>query len=196
MDIPDTTPEILTLGRFSISVEGKPVAKSWPDESLKIFFCSLLSPLDLFFTWDRISRSMLCEPATRTTIRRLEESCVRPLKSFLVKELGFNPLVSLAEGVRINRQAIHIDAHEFYSTFLEGISLLSYENAAAAREKFTRADSLYAGTYLPGLTGKIIDHTRNELESLYRAAVMDAFRHTPSHRQDSEKHDFSVSRRI
>jgi len=186
MDIPDTTPEILTLGRFSISVEGKPVAKGWPDESLKIFFCSLLSPLDLFFTWDRISRSMLHEPATRTTIRRLEESCVRPLKSFLIKELGFNPLISGPEGVRIDQQAIHIDALEFYSTFLEGLNLLSYGNAVAAREKFSRADSLYAGTYLPGMTGKIIDHTRNDLESLYRTAVMDAVRDAPSHSRDSQ----------
>lgn len=178
MDIPDTTPEILTLGRFSISIAGKPVAKNWPDESVKILFCSLLSPLDLFFTWDRISRSILCEPATRTTLRQLEESYVRPLKSFLIKELGFNPLISGPEGIRINQQAVHIDALEFYSTFLEGLRLLPFENTAAAHEKFRRANLLYAGEYLPGIAGKIIDHTRNDLESLYRTAVMDEVRHT------------------
>jgi hypothetical protein len=178
MDIPDTTPKILTLGRFSISVQGIPVAINWPDESLKILFCSLLSPLDLFFTWDRISRSLLSEPATRTTRRRLEKCCVRPLKSFLIKELGCNPLISGPEGIRIDRQAIHIDAFEFFSAYIEGIRLLSFENAAAARATFSRADSLYAGTYLPGIAGKIIDHTRIDLESLYRSAVMNGFRHT------------------
>jgi len=176
MDIPDSTPKILTLGSFSISVGGNPVAKNWPDESIKMLFCSLLSPLDLFFTWDRISRSLLGEPATRTSRRRLEELCVRPLKSFLLKELGCNPLISGPEGIRINQQLIQIDALEFYRTFLEGLRLLSFENDAAAHDKFSRANFLYAGEYLPGITGKIIDHTRSDLESLYRAAVMDAVR--------------------
>jgi len=44
MSIPDTTLEIQTLGRFSISAEGKPVATDWPDEMAKVLFCSLLSP--------------------------------------------------------------------------------------------------------------------------------------------------------
>jgi hypothetical protein len=176
MDIPHITPEILTLGRFSISVAGKPVAENWPDESLKIFFCSLLSPLDLFFTWDRISRSLLCEPATRTTMRRLDESYVRPLNRFFIKQLGFSPVISGPEGIRINRQAIHIDALEFYISFLEGLRLLAIENLAAAHEKFGRADLLYAGTYLPGMTAKLIDQTRHDLESMHQTGVMERVR--------------------
>jgi hypothetical protein len=177
MDTPDTTLEILTFGRFSISVNGKPVAKEWPDEAVKVLFCSLLSPLDLFFTWDRICRSMLGEPATRTSKRQLEKSCVQPLNSFLIKELGFNPLIAGAEGIRINRQHINVDALEFYRTFLEGLRLLPLDNDAAAREKFNRANSLYAGSYLPGISGKIIDHTRDDLESLHQTALLSGNRH-------------------
>ena len=176
MDTPDTTPEILTLGRFCISVDGKPVATDWPDESVKVFFCSLLSPLDLFFTWDRICRSMLGEPATRTSRHQLDKICVRPLYRFLIKELGFNPLIAGIEGIRINQQIIHVDALEFYKTFLEGVRLLPLDNDAAAREKFNRANSLYAGNYLPGISGKIIEHTRDDLESLYRTSVMAGIR--------------------
>ena len=177
MDIPDTKLEILTLGRFSISVAGKPVATVWPDEQVKMFFCSLLSPLDLSFTWDRICRSMFGVPVTQTNRRRLEEIFVRPLNSFLLKELGFNPLVAGHEGIKINQHRVHVDAHEFYCTVLEGLRLLSLTDQAAALEKFSKADSIYAGCYLPGMPGKIITNTRNDLESLYRTSVMDAIMH-------------------
>jgi hypothetical protein len=177
MNIPDTMPEILTFGRFSISVAGKLVAMKWPDEEIKVLFCSLLSPLDLFFTWDRISRSMFGEPVTRINRRRLEEIYIRPLKTFLTRELGFNPLIADLEGIRINQRIIHVDALEFYSEFLDGLRLLSSENDDAARDKFSRADTIYNGRYLPGIEGKIIEHTRNDLESLYRSAVMADVRH-------------------
>jgi hypothetical protein len=174
MNTPDTTLEILTLGRFVLSVDGKPVATDWPDEAVKIFFCSLLSPLDLYFTWDRVCRSTWDTPATRTSKRRLEEILIRPLNSFLTRELGFTPLVSGHDGIRIDLQHIQVDAHEFHSSVVEGLSLLSLGEHAAALEKFSRAETLYAGSYLPGLEGKIINNTRNELESLYRSVIKDA----------------------
>lgn len=176
MNTPNTTLEIRTLGSFSISADGEPVATDWPDETVKVLFCSLLSPLDLYFTWDRICRSMFGVPATRTSRSRLEDICIRPLNSFLIKELGFNPLIAGPEGIKIDLQGIHVDAHEFYSTVLEGLRLLSLTNNAAALEKFSRANSLYAGIYLPGIPGKIIDNTRNDLESLYQTAVKEGIR--------------------
>ncbi|MDA8431124.1 MAG: hypothetical protein M0T70_17865, partial [Geobacteraceae bacterium] len=158
MDTSVTTPEILTFGRFSISVAGKRVAINWPDETLKVFFCSLLSPLDLFFSWDRLSRAMWDEPASITSRQRMDERYTRPLKSFLIRELGFNPLITGSEGIHINQQMIHVDAFEFYSTLLAGLRLLSLDDDDAAHEKFSRADTLYTGIYLPGISGKIIDH--------------------------------------
>jgi len=174
MNIPDTTLEIRTLGSFSISFAGKAVATDWPDETIKLLFCSLLSPLDVSFTWDRICRSMWGVPATRTSMRRLEKNCIQPLTSFLTKELGFNLLITGHESIRINQQRIQVDALEFHSTAAEGLRLLSLGNHDAALEKFSRADSLYAGRYLPGMPGKIITDTRDDLQSLYQTAVMDA----------------------
>lgn len=174
MCIPDTTIKIQTLGRFNITVDGTSVAQQWPNETVKVLFCSLLSPLDLYFTWDRVCRSLWGVTATPTSRRRLEESIIQPLNSFLIKELGLTPLVVRPEGISIDRQGIHVDAHEFYTTVLEGLRLLSNDGNAAAREKFSRADTLYTGSYLPGIPGKIVVNTRNDLESLYRTAVMDA----------------------
>lgn len=177
MDIPDTSPEIQTFGHFSISVNGKPVATDWPNETIKVFFCSLLSPLDLYVTWDRICRSMWGEAATRASRHQLEETCVRPLNNFLMKELAFNPLIVGCEGIRINQREVHVDAYEFHSAVVEGLGLLSLGNQDAALEKFHRAQSIYAGSYLPEIPGKIIESTRRELESLYRSAVVEGVQH-------------------
>ncbi|MBK5274908.1 MAG: hypothetical protein JJE30_07640 [Desulfuromonadales bacterium] len=172
MNIPDTTLEILTLGRFSLSVDGKPVATDWPDETVKVFFCSLLSPLDLYVTWDRLCRSMLGEPETLSSRRQLEETSIRPLNYFLIKELGFNPVIVGHEGIRIERQRSHVDAFEFHSVALEGLRLLALGDHVAAHRKFSIAKTLYVGCYLPGMAGKIIANTRKDLESFFRTAVM------------------------
>lgn len=172
MNTPDTMLTIQTLGRFSIAVNGRPVAIIWPDETAKVLFCSLLSPLDLSFSWDRICRSMWGVPATRNNRCRLEEIFSQHLSGFLIKELGFNPLIAGREGIRID-QHIHVDAREFHSTVVEGLRLLAFGNQTEALEKFYRADSLYVGSYLPGMTGNIIENTRKDLETLYQTAVMD-----------------------
>jgi hypothetical protein len=174
MNIPETTMEILTLGRFSISIKGNLVATEWPDETVKVFFCSLISPLDLYFTWDRICRSLLGVPETRASRRQLEELLIRPLNSFLIRELGFTPLVVTLDSIKINPKRVHVDAREFHITVIEGLRLLSLGSHTAALDKLDRAKSLYAGNYLPGIQGKIITNTRSELESLYRTATMES----------------------
>lgn len=173
MNAPDSKLEILTLGSFSISVDGKAVVPDWPSETLKELFCSLLSPLDLYVSWDRICRSIWDIPATTDSELGMEEIFVRPLRSFLVKEFGFDPLITGDDGVRFDQGRITLDALEFHSTAVGGLRQLSLENRSAALEKFCRAKTLYAGIYLPDMTGKIIASTRNELESLYLAAVID-----------------------
>lgn len=180
MKIPVNLLEIQTLGRFSISADGKAVATDWPDEMMKIFFCSLLSPLDLNFTWDRICRALLGMPETRASRCQLEETLIRPLNTFLTRELGFNPLIAGQENIKIDQQRIHLDVSDFYYAAIEGLNQMSLDNPAAALEKFNRASSLYEGCYLPGMPGKIIEHTRHELDALYRTAVKDGIRQSRS----------------
>lgn len=180
MEKPDALLEIQTLGRFSMHINGREVATNWPNESLKIFFCSLLSPLDLYFTWDRMCRSLWDVPETKSDRHRLDEAIIRPLGMFLVKELGYNPLLTNPEGIRISLKNIHIDAREFYSAVLDGLRLSSLADHSSSIEKFNQANLLYTGSYLPGIPGKIIENARHDLEILYRTAVMDAISHTRS----------------
>ena len=174
MNIPDTIPSIETLGLFRISVAGKTVEPEWPDESLKQLFCSLLSPLDLFFSWDRICRSTWDVPATLTTRHRLEKRFIRPLNCLLIREFGFPPLIVGPEGIRFNHDNIQVDAMAFYRTVLEGLGLLAGNDRPATLAALHKANLLYTGSYLPGFAGKIITNSRTELDSLYRTAVMDA----------------------
>jgi hypothetical protein len=178
MNAPDNKLEILTLGSFSISVDGKAVALDWPNETIKELFCSLLSPLDLYVSWDRICRSMWDVPATTDSDLGMEEIFVRPLRSFLVKEFGFDPLITGDDGVRFDQGRITLDALEFHSAAVGGLRQLSLADRAAARVKLSRAKALYVGSYLPGISGKIIADTRNQLESLYLTAVIDAMPQT------------------
>lgn len=181
MDKPDTTVKIQTLGRFSITVDGRPVATDWPNETLKVLFCSLLSPLDLYIMWDRLCRSMWDVPVSRSRKQRLEDHFIKPLKNYLIMELGFNPLLERAEGISIDQQRIQIDAVGFYNTVLEGLRMFSLANHSAALEIFNSANLLYTGSYLQGIPGKIISSSRNELESLYRTAVLDAIPQALNH---------------
>jgi len=182
MNAPDALLEIQTLGRLSISIDGKFITADWPNESLKELFCSLLSPLDLYISWDRIYRSMWDIPASANSSHQMEKMFIRPLKNFLVKTLGINPLITGDDGIRIDQSLVRLDALEFHSAAVGGLRLLSLDNHAAAREKFSRAKALYAGSYLPGISGRIIANTRNKLESLYLTAVLDAMPLTRSPR--------------
>ncbi len=173
---PDSIVSIRTLGSFNISVDNITVAANWPDEATKVLFCSLLSPLDLNFTWDRICRSMWGVPESQNLKHILEETSLRTLNEFLMRELGFNPLIKGADGIKINHKMIYLDALEFYKTVLEGVRLFSLSDHVAAVEKLNRANVLYTGSYLPGMPGKIIENTRHDLESLYQTVVMETGR--------------------
>ncbi len=170
----DAKLEIRTLGCFSIFINGKSFELDWPDEALKCFLGSLLSPLDLYFSWDRMCRAMLNEPVTRAGKNRLEELYIRPLNRFLIKSLGFNPVIKGNDGIRIDKQLVYLDALEFHAVAVEGLKLKFIGNQAAALEKFNEANSLYGGSFLPGMSGKIILNTRKELESLHQAVAIKA----------------------
>lgn len=179
--------EILTLGSLCITLDGKPVATYWPDETLKIFFCSLLSPLDIYFSWDRICRAMLSVPDTMHNRQQLEENIIRPLKSFLIMELGFNPLLTGNEYISIDQLRTKVDVFEFHSSAVEGLRQLFQGNHAVAQQRLARAKALYAGSYLPGVAGKIIANTRKELEALYQKVTLESARQAAGNSDRSYK---------
>jgi hypothetical protein len=108
--------------------------------------------------------------------QQLEENIIRPLKKFLIMELGFNPLLTGEEYISIDRRRAQVDVFEFHSSAVEGLRQLSQGNHAAAQQNLARAKALYAGSYLPGVPGKIIANTRIELESLHQKVILESAR--------------------
>ena len=164
--------KIKTLGGFHIYANGKPVATDWPSETIKVFFCSILSPVDLSINWDRICHSLWGVPANENARNRLDKKLIGPLNTYLFDELGINPLIAVHDGIKIDSDQVHVDAFDFYRSTVEGLKLLSFGQETASDAAFRKADSLYTGSFLPGLRGKIITNTREDLESLYRTAVL------------------------
>lgn len=170
MNIFEPTVNVQTLGRFCMSLSGKAVATEWPNDKLKELFCSILSPLDLYITWDRICRSVWEIRATERCRERLKKNFIKPLNSFLIDEVGFTPLILEDTGIRIDHKRIQLDAFDFNKAVLEGLKLLSLGNQQGASVKFNQAKALYSGSYLPEMPGKIIANTRKELASIYQIA--------------------------
>src|ERR1039457_4449233 len=148
--------KIRTLGSFEISAKGITVAADWPSNTIKVLFCSLLSPVDLCLNWDRICHSLWGVPSNRNFRNRLENLFIGPLNTYLLDELGINPFVAVHEGIKINHDHVHVDAFDFYRSAVNGLRLLSIGNEYASNEAFKKANSLYTGSYLPGLHGNII----------------------------------------
>jgi hypothetical protein len=113
------------------------------------------------------------EPETHFNRIRLEEGLIRQLKSFLIKELGFDPIFSDPEGIRIDCQRLHVDAVDFYRSARQGLKLMTHSKHEAAFELFSRANTLYVGRYLPGFYGNAFVSARNTLEALYQTVIKD-----------------------
>lgn len=66
-------------------------------------------------------------PAKPDSDLGMEEIFVRPLRSFLIKEFGFDPLISGVDGVRFDQGRITLDALEFHSAAVGGLRKLSLD---------------------------------------------------------------------
>lgn len=168
---PDAVVNICTLGRFTIVVNGFPVTPVWPSETVKVLFCSLLSPLDVIVSWDRLCRALWGVPEERISRQRVNDIIILPLRTMLRGLFGHDPLVTYADGIRLDHTGIYVDALEFFELVINGVSCEGNGDHAGACNKFFRAEVLYVGVFMPGIAGKIIESTRKELEVLFHTTV-------------------------
>lgn len=159
---------VRSLGGLALSQRGVAVTAPWPDKITKELFCSLLSPLDICITFDRLSRSLLGAPLTARTSERLEMA-IDSLIRFTSEEMGVSdPLLVTPDAVGFKGDSICIDAHQFFETALKGLSNLSKGEKGAALQHVCKAMDLYEGDFLPGMNSRIIVDTREELAGLHK----------------------------
>lgn len=167
MQSAERTLRVVTLGRFSIAVGDSEVKIAWPDETARVLFCSLLSPLDESLSWERSCRSLWGLPATHHSKIRATALLNRLQTSFAV-QLGCDPFIVTHEGAALNKGIINIDAHHFHSNVVTGLRLLALGNRSAASQLLEQALAIYDAPFLPGVPGRIVAATRDELDNLYR----------------------------
>ena len=158
---------VRTLGGLALSKRGVAVTAPWPDTITKELFFSLLSPLDVGITFDRLSRSLLGAALTARTRERLEMA-LDSLIRFSREEMGVcAPLVVTPDAVGFKEDFICIDAHQFFEAALNGLSNLSKGEKTSAFHYVCNAMNLYEGEFLPGMNSRIITNTREELAGLH-----------------------------
>lgn len=158
---------VRTLGDFTITRDRKTVNVTWPDNAIKILFCSLLSPLDVSISRDRLCKALWNIPASAAGIGRLT-SALGQLHDVMVRTFGFNPIVFQDDGITLDYGKIYVDARDFHDTAISGFRNFAGGETAAASRLFQAASMLYRGEFLPGMTGRIISATRSDLEDQYQ----------------------------
>ena len=167
MSVPLKTLEIRTMGDFSLMVGERAITAEWPDETTKMLFCTLLSPLDEAISMERLCRSLWEVPATQASMSRIAAK-VEWLSDFFAKEASINPFIINQDHVGIDSRYVRIDAHEFYLHAVKGLRLMSIGNRRGALINLHKADQLYCGWFLPLMDNRVITTTRENLGEIHR----------------------------
>jgi DNA-binding SARP family transcriptional activator len=160
------TVEVRTFGQFTLIVNGSETDTAWPDETARILFCSLLSPLDEYVSLERISRSLWGVPATRTSSMRIM-GIIQKLRLHFLGLGDIDPFIMYSDGIALNQKKFAVDANTFRTLTLEGLRLLAKGKRSEASERLRTAYLIYRAPFLPGIPGKLVDATRDELDGLY-----------------------------
>jgi len=154
---------ITTMGRFSIAVDGRPLPLHLSPVRQELF-CSLLSPFDEYQRWERLEQ-LLDGPATGRRCRLAQELFV--ISAYFIRCAGIDPLLSGDDGVSLDHRQVKVDTvrvvqaiHRSLNCFMSGGK---EEGLLIATETLPHL----RGEYLPGIHGRIIDRTREELMDLF-----------------------------
>jgi DNA-binding SARP family transcriptional activator len=157
---------IRTLGDFSLAVDAVPVTINWPDKATRLLFCSLLSPLDAAYSRERLCKALWGTPANELGIARLTLT-LDHLQNALVSTIGFSPVSAGPDGISVRRAQVQCDARDFHEMAITGLSALAQGNPTLAHDCFRTAAALYRGPFLPGIAGRIVTATRDDLAQQY-----------------------------
>jgi hypothetical protein len=169
-DLKDNHLYIRTFGTFSITSQGKPLDIEWPNGSSRLLFCSLLNPYDELLSWDRLNR----EPRESSSLGAGNSRVIAKLNQ--LAELfslatGIYPFRSNCQGASLDYSKVELDAWLFREHVCTGLNHLAEGKQDNSLTHFIIATSLYKGQFLPGVSGRIVNFVRTELDELYRMSL-------------------------
>ena len=152
---------VRTLGEPGMFMNGRKLETAFPSPEAREIFLSLLSPLDECTGWERLENVIRGNPSV-TRRKALVRKGVKEIKKMFLRTAGINPLREYPHGVGLDFRTVRVDVHDFRELSFKGLKLFAEGDHAAAGPCLRRALALYAGPFLPGDSGRIIDAARED----------------------------------
>ena len=177
--------DVRAFGGLSIYCKGAPITIIWESQKARLLFCYLLVTYDQWVHRDKLIEVLWpgCDIKAgannfKTTVSRLRKSFSGPQT--------INPVITQGEAVRIDVNAISLDASLFRYNATNGIKFQARGDHNSARESLETAQDLYTGEFLPEEPfNPFISATRSELHLLY-ASVLSSLEKVYQHEQNSD----------
>jgi DNA-binding SARP family transcriptional activator len=163
--------EVRTFGGLSIYYKGSQVTVGWESQKARPLFCCLLVTFDQWIHRQKLIEAIWpgCnilsgEKNFKTTLSRLR-------KSFAGAHC-LNPVLTQGEAVRINFDAVELDASRFRNCSSQGIKHLVRGEIKTAIKYLEDAQDLYLGEFLPEEPyNEFISLARSELAEIYSSVL-------------------------
>ncbi len=162
---------VCAFGGLSFHAKGAPVSISWESQKARLLFCYLLVTYDQWVHRDKII-GLLWPGDEGAAVNNFKTTLSRLRKSFSGSQ-AINPVLTQGEAVRINFNAITLDASQFRQKATTGIKLLARGDLKAAKACLEAAQDLYVGEFLPEEPfNECINAARAELAELNTAVIV------------------------
>lgn len=177
--------DVRAFGGLSIYCKGAPITIIWESQKARLLFCYLLVTYDQWVHRDKLIEVLWpgCDIKAgannfKTTVSRLRKSFSGPQT--------INPVITQGEAVRIDVNAISLDASQFRYHATNGIKFQARGDYKSARDFLEVAQDLYTADFLPEEPfNPFLTASRNELHLLY-ASVLSSLEKVYQHEQNSD----------
>jgi SARP family transcriptional regulator, regulator of embCAB operon len=164
--------KVSAFGGLSFSYRGQPVSIEWESQKARLLFCYLLATYDQWVHRDKLVALLWPDSDEEGSVNNFKTTLSRLRKSFTGSNV-LNPVLTQAEAVRINVNAVSLDASLFRSKATTGIKLFARGDVKAAKVLLEEAQDIYAGDFFPEEPfNPFLTATRAELSELNSAVVI------------------------
>jgi DNA-binding SARP family transcriptional activator len=167
----DAKIEVRTFGGLSILHNGNPITVEWESQKARLLFCCLLVTYDQWVHRQKLIEAVWPGCNTVSGEKNFKTTLSRLRKSFCGAKC-LNPILTQGEAVRINFDAVKLDASRFRTSAVRGIKLLVRGEIKGARKYLESAQDLYSGEFLPEEPfNQFITQYRSELADMYNSVI-------------------------
>jgi SARP family transcriptional regulator, regulator of embCAB operon len=163
--------DVRTFGGLSILHNGSPITINWESQKARLLFCCLLVTYDQWVHRQKLIEAVWPDCSLNSGEKNFKTTLSRLRKSFCGARC-LNPVLTQGEALRINFDAVSLDASSFKSNAAQGIKLLVRGEIKAARRYLEFAQDIYLGEFLPEEPyNQFITSERSELTDIYSSVI-------------------------